>query len=140
MSTEALRLGPVGQVSLYARDVARAETFYRDALGLTHIFTFGDLAFFDMSGVRLYVHAVGDEKWRAGSLIYFLVDDIHAAYEELGSRGVHCTGAPHKVYTDDATGTEEWMAFLEDPDGNGLALMSRVPRGAAEGAAYTPGP
>ena len=128
VSVGALRLGPVGQVSLYARDVERTEAFYRDTLGLAHVFTFGDLAFFDMGGVRLYVHAVGDEKWRPGSLIYFLVDDIHAAYEELGERGVRLSGAPHNIYTDDATGTEEWMAFFEDPDGNALALMSRVAR------------
>jgi DNA-binding CsgD family transcriptional regulator/catechol 2,3-dioxygenase-like lactoylglutathione lyase family enzyme len=132
MTTETLRLGPVGQVSLYARDVAQAEGFYRDTLGLAHIFTFGDLAFFDMGGVRLYVHAVGDEQWRAGSLIYFLVDDIHAAYEELGSRGVRQTAAPHNIYTDEVSGTEEWMAFFEDPDGNALALMSRVGRGGAQ--------
>ncbi len=38
-------------------------------------------------------------------------------------------GAPHVIYTDDATGSEEWMAFFEDPDGNALALMSRVAPG-----------
>jgi hypothetical protein len=36
------------------------------------------------------------------------------------------TGAPHLIYTDDATGVEEWMAFFEDGEGNTLALMSRV--------------
>lgn len=126
MTATAFQLGPIGQVALKARDVERTERFYRDTLGLPHIFTFGDLAFFDMGGVRLYVQAVADEKWRPGSLIYFLVDDIHAAFEELKARGVTLRGAPHVIYTDDATGSEEWMAFFEDPDGNALALMSRV--------------
>jgi DNA-binding CsgD family transcriptional regulator/catechol 2,3-dioxygenase-like lactoylglutathione lyase family enzyme len=129
MTTNTLQLGPIGQVSLFARDVARTEAFYRDTLGLPHVFTFGDLAFFDMDGVRLYVHAVGDEAWRAGSVLYFLVDDIHAAFEELRAREVKTTGAPHVIYTDDQTGAEEWMAFFEDPDGNMLALMSRVSPG-----------
>jgi DNA-binding CsgD family transcriptional regulator/catechol 2,3-dioxygenase-like lactoylglutathione lyase family enzyme len=128
MTTTTLQLGPIGQVSLYSRDVKQAEAFYRDTLGLPHVFTFGDLAFFDMGGVRLYVHAVGDEKWRPGSVLYFLVDEIHPALEELRARGVKITGAPHVIYTDDETGTEEWMAFFEDPDGNMLALMSRVSR------------
>jgi DNA-binding CsgD family transcriptional regulator len=54
MPTNDLALGPIGQVSLLARDIARVETFYRDTLGLPHVFTFGDLAFFDASGTRLY--------------------------------------------------------------------------------------
>jgi catechol 2,3-dioxygenase-like lactoylglutathione lyase family enzyme len=126
MSSTPLRLGPIAQVSLYGRDVARAEAFYRDTLGLPHVFTFGDLAFFDMGGVRLYLHRVDDEKWRPGSVLYFLVDDIHSAFEELGRRGVKFSGAPHRIFTDDATGIEEWLAFFDDPDGNMLAITSRV--------------
>ncbi len=61
MSATALQLGPIGQVALHARDVERTERFYRDTLGLPHIFTFGELAFFDMGGVRLYVQAVADD-------------------------------------------------------------------------------
>jgi hypothetical protein len=47
------RLGPIGQVSLSIRDVARAERFYGEILGLPHVFTFGDLAFFDADGTRI---------------------------------------------------------------------------------------
>ena len=36
------------------------------------------------------------------------------------------SGAPHVISTDDATGTEEWMMFVEDGEGNMPALMSRV--------------
>ena len=79
-----------------------------------------------VSGVRLYLRVVEEDQWRPGSTLYFLVDEIHAAFEELRSRGVKTTGAPHVIYTDDETGVEEWMAFFEDPDGNTLALMSRV--------------
>ena len=126
MTSTALRLGPIAQVSLYARDVARTESFYRDTLGLPHVFTFGDLAFFDMGGVRLYLHAVDEEKWRPGSHLYFLVDDIDAAFEELKQRGVKFSGAPHRIFTNDETGEEEWLAFFEDSEGNGLAITSRV--------------
>jgi predicted enzyme related to lactoylglutathione lyase len=126
MTDDKLRLGPVAQVSLYVRDVARAERFYGQTLGLPHHFTFGDLAFFDMAGTRLYLHAVEQERWRPGSILYFLVDDIADAWEELQRRGVNMKGAPHNIYTDDATGVEEWMAFFEDGEGNTLALMSRV--------------
>lgn len=43
-----------------------------------------------------------------------------------GTAGVKFSGAPHVIYTDDAAGTEEWMTFLEDGEGNTLALISRV--------------
>jgi extradiol dioxygenase family protein len=120
------RLGAIGQISLSIRDVARAERFYGEVLGLPHVFTFGDLCFFDAGGTRLYLHRKDEADWRPGSILYFLVDDIHAAQERLAARDVRFTGAPHVIYTDDATGAEEWMTFFEDGEGNTLALMSRV--------------
>lgn len=125
MEGHDLRLGAVGQVSLSVRDMGRAERFYGQALGLPHVFTFGDLGFFDCAGVRLYLHAKTSDDWRPGSVIYFLVDDIGSAHGELTRRGVRFSGAPHLIFTHD-DGTEEWMAFFEDGEGNTLALMSRV--------------
>lgn len=126
MSSAATRLGAIGQVSLSIRDVARAERFYGETLGLPHVFTFGDLAFFDAGGVRLYLHRKDEAEWKPSSVLYFLVPDIHAAQEALTAGGVHFTGAPHVIYTDDDTGVEEWMTFFDDGEGNTLALMSRV--------------
>ena len=125
-ASTTVSLGAIGQVSLAIRDVARAERFYGETLGLPHVFTFGDLAFFDAGGVRIYLHRKDDADWQPGSILYFVVDDIHAAQESLAGRGVHFTGAPHVIYTDDDSGAEEWMTFFEDGEGNTLALMSRV--------------
>jgi DNA-binding CsgD family transcriptional regulator/predicted enzyme related to lactoylglutathione lyase len=127
MDAATLRLGPIGQVSLLARDTARVERFYRDTLGLPHVFTFGDLAFFDAGGVRIYVHTKPEKEWRPSSVLYFVVDDITSSVAELTGRGVTFKGAPHLIYRDEATGSEEWMAFFDDSEGNMLALMSRVP-------------
>jgi DNA-binding CsgD family transcriptional regulator/catechol 2,3-dioxygenase-like lactoylglutathione lyase family enzyme len=121
-----LELGPLGQVSMYARSAPATEAWYRDVLQLPHIFTFGDLVFFDCGGIRLYLHAVGDEKWRPSSVLYFLVPDIAQAHRELTERGVKFQGAPHLIYKDDETGVEDWMAFFDDPDGNMLAIMAHV--------------
>jgi predicted enzyme related to lactoylglutathione lyase len=118
-------LGRIGQVSLSIRDVSRAERFYGTTLGLPHVFTFGDLAFFDAGGTRLYLHRKDEEEWRPGSVLYFVVDDIADAQESLAAAGVHFTGAPHRIHTHD-DGTEEWMTFFEDGEGNTLALMSSV--------------
>lgn len=122
-----LPLGPLGQVSLSIRDAARAERFYGEVLGLPHVFTFGDLAFFDAGGVRIYLHRKDEAEWRPGSILYFLCDDIAATRAALVERDVRFTGDPHLIYTDEATGTQEWMAFFDDGEGNTLALMSRVP-------------
>ena len=123
--TGDLRLGRLGQVALSVRDVPRSEAFYATTLGLAHLFTFGDLAFFDMTGTRLYLHRKDDAEWRAGSLLYFVVDDIRAAVSALEDRSVTFHGPPQRVHTHD-DGTEEWMAFFDDPDGNPLALMART--------------
>jgi DNA-binding CsgD family transcriptional regulator/predicted enzyme related to lactoylglutathione lyase len=120
---QRMALGPIGQVSLLIKDVSRAEQFYGAQLGLTHLFTFGDLAFFQAGEVRIYLHRKEPADWQASSILYFRVDDIRAAHEALVERGVHFTGAPHLVHTH-ADGTEEWLAFFEDGQGNALALMA----------------
>jgi catechol 2,3-dioxygenase-like lactoylglutathione lyase family enzyme len=124
-STSALRLGALGQVSLHVRDLARAERFYGETLGLPHVFTFGDLAFFDMDGTRLYLHRKDDGDWQPGSILYFVVDDIDPAYQELGRRGVERTDEPHVIFVHPDSGIEEWMAFFEDGEGNTLALLEQ---------------
>lgn len=119
---DALALGPLGQIARATSDVRAAEAWFRDVLGLRHLFTFGDLAFFDCGGVRLLL-----EKGEAAgaSLLYFRVPDIRAAHAELAARSVVFRGAPHMIHRH-ADGTEEWMAFFDDNEGRPLALMSQV--------------
>lgn len=125
-------LGPVAQIMLFVRDLDRAVAFYRDVLGIPHLFTAGQLAFLDLHGVRLYLHAAGPEDWRPGSIIYLSVDDIVRTHHVLQARGVETTGAPHRVHAH-ADGTEEWMAFFADGEGNTLGLLARVPPAAGPG-------
>ena len=124
MTTPELRLGPIGQISRTVRDIDEACAWYGKVLGLKHLYTFGKLAFFDLGGTRLYLSAEGEA---AGpeSVLYLRVDDIGAAYSELGARGVEFKGAPHLIFRH-ADGMEEWMAFFKDPEGRLLALMSQV--------------
>ena len=131
-STSALRLGGLGQVSLNVRDVARAEQFYVEILGLPHVFTFGDLAFFDMDGTRLYRHRKDEDEWQPGSILYFRVDAIQAAWDELGRRGVERTDEPHVIFVHPDSGIEEWIAFFADGEGNTLALLEQRPPSATE--------
>ena len=95
-------------------------------LGLPHVFTFGDLVFFDCAGVRLYIREVPADEWRPSSILYFVVPEIGAAHSSLSERGVRFGGAPQMIHRHADTGIEEWMAFFEDPDGNTLAVMARA--------------
>lgn len=117
-------LGPIGQISRRVSDVEASVAWYRDVLGLPHLFTFGPLAFFDCDGTRLYLTATGQGVPGEDSVVYFRVPDIHASYTELAERGVRFSGPPSMIHRHD-DGVEEWMAFFEDPDGGTLALMSR---------------
>jgi DNA-binding CsgD family transcriptional regulator/predicted enzyme related to lactoylglutathione lyase len=124
MATMQGEVGPIGQVSRTVRDIKEAEAWYRNALGLRHLYTFGSLAFFDCGGTRLFLSAENGAS-DAESILYFRVADIAAKHAELVSRGVEFKGAPHMIHRH-ADGTEEWMAFFVDPEGRSLALMSQV--------------
>jgi hypothetical protein len=88
-----LQVGPLGQVARQVSDIGRAADWYGGVLGLPHLYTFGDLAFFDCGGTRLFLSvADGGAAFGAASLLYFRVPDIHAAYRELSGRGVMFEG------------------------------------------------
>ena len=123
-----LQLGPIGQIARAVQDIAKAEAWYRDVLGLPHLYTFGSLAFFDCDGTRLFLEERSNIEvsgLKNDSILYFRVSDIHAACDALQSRGVTFVDAPHMIFKH-PDGTEEWMAFFEDCDGGMLALMSQV--------------
>jgi DNA-binding CsgD family transcriptional regulator/catechol 2,3-dioxygenase-like lactoylglutathione lyase family enzyme len=125
MADDGLRLGPIGQISRHVSDVGVAVDWYGKVLGLPHLYTFGDLAFFDCGGVRLFLSSEANAGGAQESVLYFRVPDINAAYDTLTARGVTFEGAPHMIHRHES-GVEEWMAFFPDPDGHLLAIMSQV--------------
>jgi DNA-binding CsgD family transcriptional regulator/catechol 2,3-dioxygenase-like lactoylglutathione lyase family enzyme len=117
-------MGAIGQVSRSVSDIDAAVAWYRDVLGLPFLFGMEKMAFFDCAGTRLYLDQHQDEA-KPESLLYFQVPDIHAARDALEARGVKFLNAPHMIGRQ-PDGTEEWMAFFEDPDGRPLALMAQA--------------
>lgn len=125
---QELALGPIGQIARAVTDVTEAERFYRDVLGLRHLFTAGKLAFFDCGGVRLMLEdrsIVENADLHNDSVLYFSVADIHSAQRELERRGVTFTGAPHMIYKH-PDGVEEWLTFFHEPGGGLLSLISQA--------------
>ncbi len=116
----------VGQIRVGVTDLDRAVGFYRDTLGMPFLFQFPGIAFFDLDGTRLMLaEPEGDDGFGGTSVIYYRVGEIGSAHAALRERGVEFTDEPHVVHRDERH--ELWMAFLRDPDGNILALMSEVP-------------
>ena len=120
---KSLKLGALGQIARSVKDIAAARTWYGEMLGLEHLYSFGNLAFFDCGGVRLFLAEAEEET--ANSILYFRVDDIRVAEAALESRGVVFTNAPHMIHRHD-DGTEEWMAFFADNEDRPLAIMAQV--------------
>ena len=120
--TTDLALGAVGQIARSVSDIAAARRWYEEVLGLKHLYSFGDLAFFDLDGTRLFL-SEGDGA--SDSILYFRVPDVRTASVALEARGVQFTHAPHMIHRHE-DGTEEWMAFFGDNEGRPLAIMAQV--------------
>ena len=112
----------LGQIALPVTDTDRSEAFYGDALGLTKLYRFGTLVFFDCAGVRLMLEGSQDQVQPAnGVCYYFKVDQIEQAVAGLVARGVSFEDEPHLITK--TPDHELWMTFFKDPDGHLLALM-----------------
>jgi catechol 2,3-dioxygenase-like lactoylglutathione lyase family enzyme len=121
---EVLHIGPLGQIARRVKDIAAARQWYGEVLGLKHLYSFGDLAFYDCAGTRLFLSQDAGEDLTE-SILYFRVVDIRGAHAALIARGIEFTHAPHMIHRHD-DGTEEWMAFFKDNDGRPLAIMSQA--------------
>jgi methylmalonyl-CoA/ethylmalonyl-CoA epimerase len=120
-----MNLSTIGQIAMNVHDIDRATAFYRDTLGVPFLFAAGAMAFFDCNGTRLMLGLPGGPEYdHPGSILYFKVDDIHAAHAALEARGVSFKGKPHLVAR--MPDHELWMAFFTDSEENTLALMAEL--------------
>ena len=116
-------LSDIGQIGLTVSDLEKAVAFYRDTLGLKHLFSAPPgLAFFEAGNIRLMLSCPEKpDSERFGSALYFKVADMNATRDALASRGVTFEVEPHRVAK--MPDHELWMAFFRDADRNLLALM-----------------
>ena len=117
------QLGPVRQIALTVKDLARATAFYRDTLGLPLLFEVPGLAFFNLHGIRLMLSlGEGEPKEPHGTVLYYQTDDLERAVTSLRQRGAKIVRDAHRVAK--MPDHELWMGFFEDSEGNLLGLMS----------------
>jgi methylmalonyl-CoA/ethylmalonyl-CoA epimerase len=122
-NTPSLALGEIGQIGLTVSDLEKAVTFYREVLGIRHLFNAPPgMAFFAVGNVRLMLsRPEKPDSERFGCALYFKVADIHSTRDELAARGVAFEVEPHRLAK--MPDHELWMAFFRDSDSNLLALM-----------------
>jgi catechol 2,3-dioxygenase-like lactoylglutathione lyase family enzyme len=114
----------LGQVARTTKRFEESHQWYREVLGLPELYSFGNLAFYDLGGVRLMLtEEDGDQA--SESILYLRVPEIHSAKAELEGKGVKFINAPHLIHCHE-DGTEEWMAAFQDNEGRPLQLMMQV--------------
>lgn len=118
------------QIAQRVDDLARATEFYADLFGAQASATYDPpgLVFFDLDGVRLLLDRVAPS-----ALHYYAVEDIDATIARLRERGTIVESEPHMIFghDDDTLGpadTDEWQAFVRDPEGNLVGLVEQRPR------------
>ncbi|HKU29804.1 MAG TPA: VOC family protein [Arthrobacter sp.] len=119
------------QVAQRAVDLDRASDFYSRLLDAEPIGRFDPpgLLFFDLDGTRLLL-----DRGAPTALIYLDVADVRSLLDEFRTRGTRILQDAQLVHrhSDNSlgpAGTDEWMAFIEDSEGNTLGLVTRYQRG-----------
>ncbi len=119
----------VAQIAQHADDLDRAKAWYEKVLGQPAAARFDPpgLVFFVLDGLRLLL-----DRAAPAALVYLEVDDVRARIEQLRAAGVEVSSEPHVIFSheDDTlgpAGTDEWMAFVTDSEGNQVGLVSRAP-------------
>jgi predicted enzyme related to lactoylglutathione lyase len=118
-----VKLSEIGQIAITVSDVEVALGFYRDALGLTFLFSpTPTLAFLAAGSVRIMLSTPqGAGSVGANSTLYFNVQDVEATYVAILARGAIAERAPQLAAK--MPDHELWIGFLRDPDGNLVGLM-----------------
>ena len=114
-------LAAIEQIAVNVHDVDRAVEFYRDKLGMKHLFSVPpNLAFFDCDGIRLLLSLPAKPEFdHPSSIIYFKVDDIQQATQTLSERGVQFEEQP--IFVADMGTYDLWLASFRDSENNLLA-------------------
>ena len=127
-SASEFGLSAIEQIAVNAQDIDRAVAFYRDKLGMKHLFSVPpNLAFFDCDGIRLMLSLPAKPEFdHPSSIIYFKVDDIQQAYAMLTERGVQFEEKP--IFVADMGSYDLWLGSFRDSENNLLALMGHIPK------------
>jgi len=124
----AVHLSSIKQIAIPVSDVDQAKDFYKDVLGMTHLFDAPPaLSFFDCGGVRLMLSgpaAQGKDGDKQHAVLFYDVSDIKTSYAAIKAAGAPSLAEPHVIAR--MNGREVWIAELGDGHGNAVSLISEV--------------
>jgi len=124
----AARPTRIAQIAVTIRDLDRAKAFYRDTLGLRHVFDAPPgLSFFRCGETRLMLSQPEGPETAGNSILYYAVDDIHASHRDMAAKSVTFEEEPRRIAT--VGDNDVWLAVCRDSEGNLLGLMSEGPAG-----------
>ena len=110
-------------------DLAKAKAFYGETLGVEVVEIPEGLELRLAGGARIFVYPVEEYTPAEDTLINFVVEDIDAAIDGLGKRGVHMEHYDlPDIRTDDrgsfrgSTGPKA-IAWFKDPSGHILSVL-----------------
>jgi methylmalonyl-CoA/ethylmalonyl-CoA epimerase len=118
-----VKVSGLAQVAVTVRDVERAKAFYRDVLGLNHLFDAPPgLSFLQAGATRLMLSQPEGPETVGNSILYYGVEDVAAAYEAMRALGVAFEEAPKPIAR--VEGRDVHLAICRDSEGNLLGLIS----------------
>ena len=113
----------IAQIAVPVHDLERAKTFYRDRLGLTHLFDAPPgLVFLQCGETRLMLSQPEGPETAGSSILYYAVSDARDAQALLAADGVTFEAEARCIAR---VGDKDiWLAVCRDSEGNLLGLMS----------------
>ena len=116
----------LAQVAITIRDLERAKSFYKDVLGLRHLFDAPPgLSFFQCGETRLMLSQPEGPETVGNSILYYAVPDAAEAHRSLLAAGVRFEEEAKCIAR--VGGNDVWLAICRDSEGNLLGLMSERP-------------
>ena len=130
MATDGgVQLSRIRQIAIPVRNIKEGAQFYRDVLGLRHLFDAPPaLSFFDCGGVQLMLSgpdAQGKDGDQQHAVLFYDVTDIRKTHGKIKSAGAKSVEEPRVITR--MNGREIWISSFSDGQGNVVSLMSDVP-------------
>jgi len=113
----------LAQIAMPVRDLDRACAFYRDTLGLPHLFDAPPgLSFFQCGQTRLMLSEPEGPETAGSSILYYAVPSARDAEAELVAAGVTFDQTAHHIAR--VADKDIWLAIARDSEGNLIGMMS----------------
>lgn len=131
MAANAANVSRIKQIAIPVHDLDAAKRFYRDVLGLQHLFDAPPaLSFFNCGGIQLMLAgpaAQGKDGESQHPVLFYDVSDIKSAYSRITEAGAASLSEPHVIAR--MNGREIWIAEMDDGQGNVVGLMGETVAG-----------